>query len=132
MEAVAHYQPKPLEYDKPLRALARQIGAGIKIVRQEYNMTLKKLNLVPLDLGLITPRKRSTRSMARRASSVIQTEISKGKIPEKWSERRDSNPRPSVPKTDALPGCATLRTIGKFHGFYMKQFEITSMSFTIK
>ena len=26
-----------------------------------------------------------------------------------WSERRDSNPRPPVPQTDALPGCATLR-----------------------
>jgi hypothetical protein len=28
---------------------------------------------------------------------------------EKWSERRDSNPRPLVPQTSALPGCATLR-----------------------
>src|SRR5208283_3154305 len=27
----------------------------------------------------------------------------------RWSERRDSNPRPPVPQTDALPGCATLR-----------------------
>jgi hypothetical protein len=27
----------------------------------------------------------------------------------KWSERRDSNPRPLVPQTSALPGCATLR-----------------------
>ena len=26
-----------------------------------------------------------------------------------WSGRRDSNPRPSVPQTDALPGCATAR-----------------------
>ena len=26
-----------------------------------------------------------------------------------WSERRDSNSRPSAPKADALPGCATLR-----------------------
>ena len=29
-----------------------------------------------------------------------------------WSGRRDSNSRPSVPKTDALPGCATPRRIG--------------------
>ena len=28
---------------------------------------------------------------------------------EKWSEWRDSNSRPSGPKPDALPGCATLR-----------------------
>ena len=27
----------------------------------------------------------------------------------KWSERRDSNSRPSAPKADALPDCATLR-----------------------
>src|SRR4051795_9449538 len=27
---------------------------------------------------------------------------------EAWSERRDSNPRPPVPQTDALPDCATL------------------------
>jgi hypothetical protein len=27
----------------------------------------------------------------------------------KWSEWRDSNPRPSGPKPDALPCCATLR-----------------------
>ncbi len=29
----------------------------------------------------------------------------------KWSEWRDSNPRHSAPKTDALPGCATLRRL---------------------
>ncbi len=28
---------------------------------------------------------------------------------EEWSGRRDSNPRPSAPKADALPGCATPR-----------------------
>ncbi len=28
---------------------------------------------------------------------------------DKWSEWRDLNPRPPVPQTDALPGCATLR-----------------------
>ena len=30
----------------------------------------------------------------------------------KWSERRDSNSRPSGPKPDALPDCATLRLLG--------------------
>src|SRR5579859_4135905 len=30
-----------------------------------------------------------------------------------WSERRDLNPRPPVPQTDALPGCATLRPRGR-------------------
>ena len=39
-----------------------------------------------------------------------------------WSERRDSNTRPSAPKADALPGCATLRLVqfanpsGSLHG----------------
>ena len=28
----------------------------------------------------------------------------------RWSGRRDSNPRPSAPKADALPGCATPRS----------------------
>src|SRR3569833_1298669 len=28
-----------------------------------------------------------------------------------WSERCDSNTRPSAPKADALPGCATLRSL---------------------
>ncbi len=28
---------------------------------------------------------------------------------EKWSGQRDSNPRPSAPKADALPGCAIPR-----------------------
>ena len=31
--------------------------------------------------------------------------------PKKWSERRDSNPRPLHPQYSALPGCATLRSI---------------------
>src|SRR5580704_6590169 len=29
--------------------------------------------------------------------------------PPRWSGRRDSNTRPSAPKADALPGCATPR-----------------------
>ena len=36
----------------------------------------------------------------------FQPFIKKGR---KWSERQDSNLRPSGPKPDALPGCATLR-----------------------
>ena len=30
-------------------------------------------------------------------------------IEKKWSERRDSNPRPPSPQLDTLPDCATLR-----------------------
>ena len=35
--------------------------------------------------------------------------IEKNKL--KWSERRDSNPRPLHPQYSALPGCATLRPV---------------------
>ena len=38
-----------------------------------------------------------------------------------WSEWRDLNPRPLVPQTSALPGCATLRPI--------KSDELLSRSF---
>src|SRR5579875_1402303 len=33
-----------------------------------------------------------------------------------WSGRRDSNPRPPVPQTDALPGCATARPAAPLTG----------------
>lgn len=33
----------------------------------------------------------------------------KGKKGKEWSDRRDLNPRPLVPQTSALPGCATIR-----------------------
>jgi hypothetical protein len=31
-----------------------------------------------------------------------------------WSGRRDSNPRPSAPKADALPDCATPRSLSSY------------------
>src|SRR4051795_8378105 len=33
----------------------------------------------------------------------------------KWSGRRDSNPRPSAPKADALPDCATPRLMFRLY-----------------
>ena len=36
----------------------------------------------------------------------------------KWSEWQDSNLRPSGPKPDALPGCATLRRL-----YYYSTYE---------
>jgi hypothetical protein len=44
---------------------------------------------------------------------VLEYEPSQVRI--KWSEWRDSNPRHSAPKADALPGCATLRNLD-MHG----------------
>ena len=37
--------------------------------------------------------------------------IAKRAKSEEWSGRRDSNPRPSAPKADALPDCATPRLL---------------------
>ena len=40
--------------------------------------------------------------------------------PHNWSERWDSNPRPSAPKADALPSCATPRhlwSLARARGF---------------
>ena len=43
-----------------------------------------------------------------------------------WSGQRDSNPRPSAPKADALPGCAMPRfdlisiKIGYYTDIYIK------------
>src|SRR5947209_20067692 len=34
---------------------------------------------------------------------------------QEWSGRRDSNPRPSAPKADALPGCATPRLCSRLY-----------------
>jgi hypothetical protein len=34
---------------------------------------------------------------------------------EEWSGRRDSNPRPSAPKADALPDCATPRRMFRLY-----------------
>src|ERR1700733_11038281 len=39
-----------------------------------------------------------------------------------WSERKDSNLRPSDPKSDALPGCATLRQ-AKHNSVYRRRVQ---------
>ena len=40
-----------------------------------------------------------------------------------WSGRQDSNLRPSGPKPDALPACATPRTICRLNGVTPTGFE---------
>lgn len=42
-----------------------------------------------------------------------------------WSERLDSNQRPSRPERDALPSCATLR---RWRAFYRKSFVAQGFS----
>src|SRR5258708_39302296 len=41
-----------------------------------------------------------------------------------WSGRRDSNPRPSAPKADALPDCATPRRSHCIAKGYLQPFVI--------
>ena len=47
----------------------------------------------------------SIRLSYRRIQNFTQVSF----IKVKWSGQRDSNPRPSAPKADALPGCAMPR-----------------------
>src|SRR5690606_16327364 len=49
---------------------------------------------------------KNTTSRSRNPRNRRQASDRKGR---KWSERQDSNLRPSAPKADALPSCATLR-----------------------
>ena len=44
------------------------------------------------------------------ATGKTSRTISNSRSDSCWSGRRDSNPRPSAPKADALPGCATPRS----------------------
>lgn len=56
LEAIALYQPPPFELDKLIRLMAHQVGSGIKVIRQEYKMTLRKLKLTPPDAGFTIAR----------------------------------------------------------------------------
>jgi hypothetical protein len=51
--------------------------------------------------------------------------IAKRAQKEEWSGRRDSNPRPSAPKADALPDCATPRLL--FSLSHWERYGITTM-----
>ena len=42
-------------------------------------------------------------------SRIVETGRPRGGPPCAWSGQRDSNPRPSAPKADALPDCAMPR-----------------------
>ena len=47
----------------------------------------------------------------RTKENVLVLDISTRTLRSQWSGRRDSNTRPSGPKPDALPGCATPRQV---------------------
>lgn len=51
LEIIAKYQPVPFEHDKLLRSVAKQAGSSLKVIKQEYAMVLKKLNMEPEDVG---------------------------------------------------------------------------------
>lgn len=52
LETIAVSSPGPIELDLFLKAVATQLDLGIKPVRQSYEMILKKLSILPVDIGL--------------------------------------------------------------------------------
>ena len=56
------------------------------------------------------PRHARSREAAFAAKSEI-CRLRRFPVRENWSGRLDSNQRPSAPKADALPGCATSRRL---------------------
>lgn len=52
LEVIASAELDPITLDQYLRKIAKRLDAGIKAVRQTYDIILKKLNLKPTDLGL--------------------------------------------------------------------------------
>lgn len=52
LEQIAQAAPDPITLDQWLRRVAKATGIGLKPVRQSYDITLKKLNIKPVDLGL--------------------------------------------------------------------------------
>jgi len=49
---MAQATPDPITLDQWIRAIAKKVGTSIKAVRQNYEITLKNLNIIPPDLGL--------------------------------------------------------------------------------
>ena len=66
-----------------------------------------------LNLGNTACRRRHRRRCEQRCFRAAQMKnllhLHATGFQKEWSERWDSNSRPSAPKADALPGCATLR-----------------------
>ncbi|MGH1398013.1 MAG: DNA primase family protein [Alphaproteobacteria bacterium] len=48
---IAKLEPKAYEEDKLLRSIAKQAASSVTVIRQEYVMMLKKLNMAPNDVG---------------------------------------------------------------------------------
>ncbi len=51
MNKIALGQFPPIELDRLLRLVSQKTGSGIKVIKQEYDLILKELNLVPMDVG---------------------------------------------------------------------------------
>jgi len=52
LEKLAESDADPLTQDQFLRAVSEQTGAGLRSVRQTYEIVRKKLKLAPIDIGL--------------------------------------------------------------------------------
>ena len=90
--------------ESPLMGLflcARRIGLPDR--DRTCDPQLRRLLLYPTELRAVKTQK------ALEWAFVVWNKPTLWGCAKKWSERRDSNSRPSAPKADALPGCATLR-----------------------
>lgn len=64
-------------------------------------------------------------------STTISLLLQLDLLPYSWSVWRDSNPRPSRPKRDALPGCATHRCICSSASIRTRKTPLTAAHDTI-
>ena len=75
-------------------------GFGLSDRNRTCDPQLRRLLLYPTELRTVSKNKKGPDGPLMLSALAGLKE---------WSERRDSNSRPSAPKADALPGCATLR-----------------------
>ena len=82
------------------RACDMHEGIGLSDRNRTCDPQLRRLLLYPTELRTVSENKKGPDGPLMLSALAGLKE---------WSERRDSNSRPSAPKADALPGCATLR-----------------------
>ena len=80
------------------RAVIKRLGADLKLSNRTIQFTPVKY-LVPIAEKY--PKLKEQFELARTDSEQMKKDLKEGLISQ-WYTRRDSNPRPSVPKTDAL------------------------------
>lgn len=57
LEVLAHSIPDPITLDQCLRRIAKKVDSTLKAVRESYHCVLKKLNIMPQDIGHAVAKK---------------------------------------------------------------------------